>query len=115
MVYLTDFWFFFYMTAHCLFDEGTFTPPTHVLIGGVDISSYSNFPEQLPVAQALYPTQYQVGNVDSNYDVAVLRLATPTTAPKVTLSTTAPSSGTSIVSLGWGKTETGTNSDPRLK
>jgi hypothetical protein len=91
--------------AHCLFDGGTFRAPSHVLIGGVEIGPLSNFAEVIPVSQAFYPTQYRPGVVESNYDVGVLKLSKATVAPPVTLSTSAPAAGTSIISLGWGKTE----------
>ena len=91
--------------AHCLFNGSTFTPPTHVLFNGLNIGSFSNFADVIPVSQAFYPSQYKPGVVDSNFDVSVLKLARPTTATTVTLSTAAPPPGTTITSIGWGLTE----------
>lgn len=91
--------------ARCLFNKTGFSPPSHILFGGVDISSLDNFPEKIPVLQAFYPNQYKPDIAESNYDVAILKLARPTTAIAVTLSTSAPAPGTVLTSIGWGSTQ----------
>jgi len=92
--------------AHCLYDQNNaYSPPNLILLGGIDISSLLNFAERIEVAQGYVPTQYQPGVVSSLYDVAILRLQTPTSYPAVTLASTAPAADTFVTSIGWGRTE----------
>jgi len=92
--------------AHCLYNiDNTLSPPNLVLLGGTDISSFSNFAEKIEVAQEYVPPQYQPDKVNSIYDVAVLRLKTPTSYPAVTLASTAPIADTSVTNIGWGLTQ----------
>lgn len=91
--------------ARCLFEKTTFRPPSHALLGAVDISFFTNFPEQIPVLQAFYPSQYRPGVANSNFDVAVLKLARSTVAPKVLLASYTPPAGASLISIGWGSSQ----------
>jgi hypothetical protein len=89
-----------------MFDtDDAFYPPTLILLGGIDISAFSKFTERIPVADAYVHPQYIAGQADSNYDVAIVKLKTPTSYPAVTLASTAPTAGTTLTSIGWGLTE----------
>ena len=100
-----DWSLFFFLAAHCLYnDDGkTLYKHTHVLIGGIDASSSSSFREKIPILQIFYPAEYKPGIW--SYDVALMQLATQTSAPPVTMATVAPAAGTQITKIGWGMTE----------
>ena len=94
---------FFLRAAHCIVNtNSTIFNHTHVFIGGTDILSLGKFRERISILRIFYPAEYVPGNAKS-YDVAVIQLAAPTTAPPVTMITTAPAAGTQLTIIGWGK------------
>jgi len=91
--------------AHCMFDEDNdYYPSTHVLLGGTDGTYLDYFPVIIDVAEVYVHDQYRNDRY-GRYDIAILKLETPTYYPAVALASSNPSAGTSLTSIGWGHTE----------
>lgn len=95
--------------AHCVVDlssGGVFGPENFDLITGTSSLTAVAGSQRLAVA-GVHPHPAYTG-IDNDYDVALLRIARPTTAPAITLVGTSPAEqalddpGTVATTVGWG-------------
>jgi len=101
--------------AHCLFHaNGTRSSPTHVLLGDTDLTNWFNFPEKIGVEEVFVHKKYKAAEVWQGNDIAILQLKKPTSYQAVTLASSNPSAGTSLTSIGWGRTENSGNGSSNM-
>ncbi|KAG7668653.1 hypothetical protein KSW81_005412 [Nannochloris sp. 'desiccata'] len=94
--------------AHCFFNltTGAWSPPTQVLLGGIDLSSSSNFRESITPTNFLYPSSYSINSFDTvGGDIGIVVLSTASKLFPVRLAMTAPGPGVPLTAVGFGVDE----------